>query len=79
LALKFLAISPKPKRFRHCGTANEERGYNLTGGGGMTNDIGYANDFRHALAPGEKWSEPTPREVESFVYLTELFIRLAMP
>jgi len=39
----------------------------------------YAQNFRHAVAPSEEKVEPSPKEVESFVYLTGLFIRLAMP
>jgi hypothetical protein len=41
--------------------------------------VEYANDFRHA--PQGKSPRPaiTPREAESFVYLTGLFTRLAMP
>ncbi len=45
----------------------------------LANYIGYANRFRHAA----KQTTPRPtlseRETESFVYLTGLFIRLAMP
>ncbi len=40
--------------------------------------IKYANDFRHALEEGKVRSAPPAREVESFVYLTGLFIRLAV-
>lgn len=41
--------------------------------------IDYANDFRHAAKEGEPKPSVTEHEVESFVYLTGLFIRLAMP
>ena len=39
--------------------------------------IDYANKFRHA--EGQRRPELSPKEVESFVYLTGVFIRLAMP
>lgn len=41
--------------------------------------IGYANNFRHAAKEGGKKPALSEREVESFVYMTGLFIRLAMP
>lgn len=41
--------------------------------------IAYANRFRHAVGEGEQKPKLTLREVESFVYLTGVFIRLAMP
>jgi len=41
--------------------------------------IDYANNFRHAERLGKPKPTPTEREVESFVYLTGIFIRLAMP
>jgi len=40
--------------------------------------IDYANRFRHAPREGEKKPEPSESEVESFIYLTGLFIRLAI-
>ncbi len=40
--------------------------------------IKYANDFRHALEEGRVRPTPPVAEVESFVYLTGLFIRLAI-
>lgn len=41
--------------------------------------IAYDNDLiRHAPRPGEKKPDPDRKEVESFMYLTGLFIRLAM-
>jgi hypothetical protein len=40
--------------------------------------IEYANNFRHALKEGEKRPALSEGEVESFVYLTGIFIRLAM-
>ena len=40
--------------------------------------ISYANEFRHAArGPGAK-PVPSRSEVESFIYLTGLFVRLAM-
>ncbi len=39
--------------------------------------IAYANDFRHALEPGQTERKPDSHEVENFIYLTGLFIRLA--
>ena len=41
--------------------------------------IDYANRFRHAAREGQRRPELSPKEVESFVYLTGVFIRLAMP
>jgi hypothetical protein len=42
--------------------------------------IDYANKLiRHASSPGEKIPDPDRKEVESFIYLTGLFLRLAMP
>lgn len=42
--------------------------------------IDYANKLtRHASPPGEKRPDPDRKEVESFIYLTGLFLRLAMP
>jgi hypothetical protein len=41
--------------------------------------IEYANDFRHAGEEGKPKPQPSEREAESFVYLTGVFIRLAMP
>ena len=41
--------------------------------------IGYANDFaRHAGPDGKQKPLPARREVEGFMYLTGLFIRLAL-
>ena len=39
--------------------------------------ISYANEFRHAAEKGQKKTPPSRKEVESFIYLTGLFIRLA--
>ena len=41
--------------------------------------INYANEFRHAAEEGRNKPSISPREVESFIYLTGLFIRLAVP
>jgi hypothetical protein len=41
-------------------------------------DIAYANEFRHAAEKGQKKAIPPRHEVESFIYLTGLFVRLAM-
>jgi hypothetical protein len=41
--------------------------------------IEYANKFRHAVKDGQSRPALSPKEVESFVYLTGLFIRLAIP
>lgn len=40
--------------------------------------IEYANDYRHAMKSGENRPQLVPNEVESFFYLTGLFIRLAI-
>lgn len=40
--------------------------------------IDYANNFRHALQEGEKRPILSEGEVESFVYMTGIFIRLAI-
>lgn len=40
--------------------------------------VAYANDFRHGDSQNQPRSEPAHAEVESFVYLTGLFIRLAV-
>jgi hypothetical protein len=40
--------------------------------------IGFANEFRHARRPGEPREVPSFKEAESFVYLTGLFIRVAL-
>jgi hypothetical protein len=39
-------------------------------------DIAYANEFRHAAEKGQKKAIPPRHEVESFIYLTGLFVRL---
>jgi hypothetical protein len=41
--------------------------------------VEYANKFRHAEAEGKPKPVVFEREVESFVYMTGIFIRLAMP
>jgi len=41
--------------------------------------INYANNFRHAADGKNQKPELNKKEVESFVYLTGLFIRLAIP
>ncbi|MBN1902389.1 hypothetical protein JW926_13775 [Candidatus Sumerlaeota bacterium] len=41
--------------------------------------IKYANEFRHAVEEGNPKSAISKREVESFIYLTGIFIRMAMP
>jgi len=41
--------------------------------------IDYANLFRHAEKPSKPRPTISEREVESFVYLTGVFLRLAMP
>ena len=41
--------------------------------------ITYANKFRHAVEEGMDKPSISQREVESFIYLTGLFIRLAIP
>lgn len=40
--------------------------------------IDYANKFRHAPKEGEQKPETSVSEVESFIYLTGIFIRLAL-
>lgn len=40
--------------------------------------IEYANQYRHAMKPGEKREPPKRNEVEAFFYTTGLFIRLAI-
>ncbi len=40
--------------------------------------IDYANEFRHAAEEGRKKPSLSIREVESFIYLTGVFLRLAM-
>jgi hypothetical protein len=41
--------------------------------------IGYANDFgRHAGPEGKTKPIPSRKEVEAFMYLTGLFIRVAL-
>ena len=40
--------------------------------------INYANEFRHAAEEGKTKPSLNPAEVESFIYLTGVFIRLAM-
>jgi hypothetical protein len=45
----------------------------------LANFIGYANRFRHAAKQNTPRPTLSERETESFVYLTGLFIRLAMP
>jgi hypothetical protein len=40
--------------------------------------INYANEFRHALEEGRNKPTISQHEVESFIYLTGLFIRLAI-
>ena len=41
--------------------------------------IDYANHFRHAESPAKPKPTVSEREAESFVYLTGVFIRLAIP
>ncbi|MGE3537919.1 MAG: hypothetical protein AB7N91_10860 [Candidatus Tectimicrobiota bacterium] len=41
--------------------------------------IAYANNFRHATAESKPQPRLSEREVESFLYLTGIFLRLAMP
>ena len=41
--------------------------------------INYANEFRHASKEGRIKPSISQREVESFIYLTGLFIRLGIP
>jgi hypothetical protein len=45
----------------------------------LANYIGYANRFRHAVKETTPRPALSERETESFVYLTGVFIRLAMP
>jgi hypothetical protein len=40
--------------------------------------INYANEFRHAQEKGKNKPKISPKEAESFIYLTGLFIRLAI-
>jgi hypothetical protein len=40
--------------------------------------INYANEFRHAQEKGKSKPKILPKEAESFIYLTGLFIRLAI-
>jgi hypothetical protein len=40
--------------------------------------ISYANDFRHGSSQDSQKPSPSNHEVESFIYLTGAFIRLAM-
>lgn len=40
--------------------------------------IAYANEFRHAVGPRETKRKPDSPEVENFIYLTGVFIRLAI-
>jgi len=40
--------------------------------------IAYANEFRHAVEDGKERTIPSASEVEAFIYLTGLFIRLAI-
>ncbi len=40
--------------------------------------IAYANEFRHAIGPGQRKRRPDSAEVENFIYLTGVFIRLAV-
>ncbi len=39
--------------------------------------IDYANEFRHATIEGKNKPQPSRNEVESFIYLTGIFLRLA--
>ena len=41
--------------------------------------IGYANKFRHPSRDGSRKPQLSEREVESFIYLAGLFLRLALP
>jgi hypothetical protein len=46
----------------------------------LLNDyIDYANRFRHAESDHKPRPQISEREAESFIYLTGIFIRLAMP
>lgn len=40
--------------------------------------IEYACEYRHGVEPTKKREPPKPNEVESFIYMTGLFIRLAI-
>ena len=40
--------------------------------------IGYANEYRHAVALGQTKKPPSEHETEAFMYMTGLFIRLAI-
>lgn len=40
--------------------------------------IGYANEYRHGVEEGKTRLVPKPSEVEAFLYITGLFIRLAL-
>ena len=40
--------------------------------------INYACDYRHGEDASQRRENPNPREVESFLYLTGVFIRLAI-
>lgn len=44
----------------------------------MKEYVSYANIFRHAIENGKERPSLSVREVESFIYLTGLFIRLAI-
>ena len=41
--------------------------------------ITYANNFRHPATEGKTKPQISEKEVESFIYLTGVFVRLAMP
>ena len=45
----------------------------------LSDYIAYANKFRHAVVEGGAKPLISEREAESFVYLTGVFLRLAMP
>lgn len=40
--------------------------------------IDYANDYRHGTEPSKIRANPSPNEVEAFIYITGVFIRLAV-
>ncbi len=44
----------------------------------LTKYIEYANNVRHAIEEGKQKPQPSNKEVESFIYLTGMFIRLAI-
>ena len=44
----------------------------------LTEYINYANEFRHAAVEGKPKPQRSRNEVESFIYLTGVFLRLAM-